>query len=241
MASMTRPTCSLPTTEYKMCLGAPSKHPVASILVASCLVISRILPYTASGISVIMSRVSLLVSLEKKLYYLSASVLIYYGVQRLVKSEKYSCRSEDDHIAQEDIIPGIYPFLLRKIYGYEIRTSAACAVYKAYAYGRASQNTSEYAYQERIVGYGHRRKDIGEYAGEKKRRKKEYIVNLEPIYLKPIYAGDKIERKIYGGISYLKSEVSLRHLLKQDSQPAESAGKQTACLNEAFQIESYYR
>ncbi len=55
-----------------------------------------------------------MIPLEKKLYYLSASVLIYYGVQRLVKSEKYSCRSEDDHIAQEDIIPGIYPFLLRK-------------------------------------------------------------------------------------------------------------------------------
>lgn len=181
-----------------------------------------------------------MIPLEKKLYYLSASVLIYYGVQRLVKSEKYSCRSEDDHIAQEDIIPGVYPFLLRKIYGYEIRTSAACAVYKAYAYGRASQNTSEDAYQERIVGYGHRRKDIGEYAGKKNDVKRIYSKSGAYIF-ETYICRDEIERKIYGGISYLKSEVSLRHLLKQDSQPAESSGKQTACLNEAFQIESYYR
>ena len=84
--------------------------------------------------------------------------------------------------------------------------------YKAYAYGRASQNTSEDAYQERIVGYGHRRKDIGEYAGKKNDVKRIYSKSGAYIF-ETYICRDEIERKIYGGISYLKSEVSLLSLI----------------------------
>ena len=162
--------------------------------------------------------------------------MINNGIQRLIPSEKKTCRTKDNSVESENNVPGFNTLLLADIYTDKIGSSGIGISPQAEACGKTAYYPSEYADQKCVIGDDYIGKDIDKYT-----RHHNYQHRIDSILLSYKTKADIyrkcIEHDIDKSIRKVNSKKLVKYMLKEYGYARNSRGIKPACIYESIDIQ----
>ncbi len=167
---------------------------------------------------------------------LGGGVLEQHGVQRLLPAKEGAGNQQHDHIAAENVVPGVHILPLRQGDGDKVGAAAGHPHPQAQAAREAVDDPAKNADEQLVLRDGEGGDQVGEDAGH---HNGQAGVQGEPLahQLKADEGGHGVQGQIDGAERQLHPAKLQGAPLDQAGNPGKAAGEQVARRHKAFQVD----